>query len=76
MTDYQESAISDPRNSLQNFSNRQESSFQYGDPPKYEINNISKSNKETTDKNQQLTPFEDDSYDVDEVRIYDLDFNL
>ncbi|CAF4826662.1 unnamed protein product, partial [Rotaria sp. Silwood1] len=67
MTDYQESAISDPRNSLQNFSNRQESSFQYGDPPKYEINNISKSNKETTDKNQQLTPFEDDSYDVDEA---------
>jgi hypothetical protein len=36
MTDNQESAISDPRASLQNFSNRQESSFQYGDPPKYQ----------------------------------------
>jgi hypothetical protein len=36
MTDNQESAISDPRASLKNFSNRQESSFQYGDPPKYQ----------------------------------------
>ena len=45
MTDHQESAISDPRATLQKFSNRQESSFQYGDPPKYQTDvNISMSN--------------------------------
>lgn len=37
MADNQQSAISDPRASLQNYSNRQDSSFQYGDPPKYQI---------------------------------------
>ena len=37
MTDNQESAISDPRATLQNFSNRQDSSFQYGDPSKYQM---------------------------------------
>jgi hypothetical protein len=43
MTDHQESAISDPRTTLQKFSNRQESSFQYGDPPQYQTDvNISK----------------------------------
>ena len=36
MTDQHESAISDPRASLQNFSTRQESAFQYGDPSKYQ----------------------------------------
>jgi hypothetical protein len=34
MIDRHESAISDHRPSLQNLSNRQDSSFQYGDPPK------------------------------------------
>ena len=36
MTDQHESAISDPRANLQNFSTRQESAFQYGDPSKYQ----------------------------------------
>lgn len=42
MADNQQSAISDPRASLQNFSNRQDSSFQYGDPAKYstDVRNI------------------------------------
>jgi hypothetical protein len=38
MSDNYESAISDPRATLQSFSSRQESSFQYGDPPKYKTN--------------------------------------
>lgn len=38
MADNQESAISDPRASLRNYSNRQESGFQYGDPPKNDPN--------------------------------------
>jgi len=40
MTDNQESAISDPRTTLQNFSNRQDSSFQYGDPSKYQKSDV------------------------------------
>lgn len=44
MTDRKESAISGPRTSLKSFSNRQDSSFQYGDPPKYDtsVNNQTK----------------------------------
>jgi hypothetical protein len=43
MADREESAISDPRTTLQNFSNRQESAFQYDDPAKYQTDvNIQK----------------------------------
>jgi flagellar biosynthesis GTPase FlhF len=69
MTDKQESAISDPRASLQNFSNRQDSSFQYGDPPKYQTDvNTSKTKTENIEKTEQINIFEEEPYDTEEVR--------
>ncbi|UJR31514.1 hypothetical protein I4U23_019003 [Adineta vaga] len=67
MTDHKASAISDPRASLQNFSSRQESSFQYGDPPKHQIKNTTISNDEKSKKDSETTNYEDDSYDTEEA---------
>ncbi|CAF5018309.1 unnamed protein product, partial [Rotaria magnacalcarata] len=66
MIEQQESAITDPRASLNNYSNRQDSSFQYGDPPKSENNNVSKLKAESTDKIELTQLLDDDSYDVEE----------
>ncbi|CAF2033300.1 unnamed protein product [Rotaria magnacalcarata] len=67
MIEQQESAITDPRASLNNYSNRQDSSFQYGDPPKSENNNVSKLKAESTDKIELTQLLDDDSYDVEEA---------
>ncbi|CAF1144837.1 unnamed protein product [Adineta ricciae] len=67
MTDYQESAISDPRASLQNLSSRQESSFQYGDPIKHQTKNTTVSKDDKSEKSTEIINYQDDAYDTEEA---------
>ncbi|CAF3709748.1 unnamed protein product [Adineta steineri] len=67
MTDHQESAISDPRATLENFSSRQESSFQYGDPSKHQTKQTTNSKDENLEKDEQTISYQIDPYDTEEA---------